>query len=140
VLRGRKRFFLFDYDQIGNLYSYSTFAPTPNYSHVDAQHPDFERFPRFRAAKGYEVTLEPGEMIFIPQGCWHQVLTEEPSVAINYWLGRRYFQRAAGRVFVNVSAQIAAGLALAFWRALGSRIPALRARARTGPDGTARPS
>jgi hypothetical protein len=131
VVTGRKRFFLFEYAEIDNLYVFPAFSATPHYCRVDAQEPDFDRFPRFRLARGYEVTLERGEMLFIPQGCWHQVVTEEPSVAINFWLGKKIFQRATWRVLANLSVRLIAGIALAPLRSLGTR-------ARTG--GTATPS
>src|SRR5262249_50272130 len=98
VIRGRKRFYLFDYSQIVHLYAAPALSSTPHYSLVDVPEPDLERFPRFQSARGYQVSLGRGDMIYIPQGCWHQVVTEQPSVAINFWLGKHYLQRAALRV------------------------------------------
>jgi lysine-specific demethylase 8 len=108
VVGGRKRFLLFDFDQTRHLYPCSAFSTTPHYSRVDAQEPDLNDFPRFRRAVGYDVTLQRGQMIYIPQGCWHQVITEEPSVAINFWLGKRFFQLSMLRLLPRVATELAA--------------------------------
>ena len=118
VIAGRKRFLLFDYAQTPDLYPCPAFSTTPNYCRVDAHDPDLGQFPRFQHAKGYDVTLERGQMIYIPQGCWHQVITEVPSVAINFWLGKRYFRRSMWRIVMNLSVRISAELAAAPWRAI----------------------
>lgn len=37
----------------------------------------------------FEGTTEPGDIIYVPAGFWHSVLTEGQSVAINLWFGPR---------------------------------------------------
>jgi hypothetical protein len=120
VVAGRKRFIMFDYDQTRSLYPCPTFSATPHYSRVDAQEPDLERFPQFRHASGYDVTLQRGQMIYIPQGCWHQVITEEPSIAINFWLGKRFFQRSMLRILLNLSVRVTGDLAATPWRLIAA--------------------
>jgi len=51
-------------------------------------------------------------------------VTEEPSTAINFWLGKRYLQRAALRVFANLAIRLTAGAVLAPWRAVRTQRPA----------------
>jgi hypothetical protein len=88
VIKGKKRFRLFDFQQTPRLYANSVLSFSPQYSQISPDKPDYERFPKFREATGYDVTLQPGEMIYMPTGLWHQVETLEPSIAINFWLGR----------------------------------------------------
>jgi hypothetical protein len=51
------------------------------YSLVDPERPDPARFPDFARATVREVTLRPGEMLFLPVGWWHHV--RALSVSIN---------------------------------------------------------
>jgi hypothetical protein len=90
VVAGRRRFTLFPPEQIANLYiGPIDFAPTgAPMSLVRLHAPDFERFPRFRAALAAAVTAElaPGDAIYIPPLWWHHVESLEPfNVLINYW-------------------------------------------------------
>ena len=90
VVAGRRRFTLFPPEQIANLYiGPIDFAPTGAPMSLVALHaPDFERFPRFRAALTAAVTAElaPGDAIYIPPLWWHHVESLEPfNVLINYW-------------------------------------------------------
>jgi hypothetical protein len=120
VVAGRKRFLLFDYAQTPALYAHPTFSETPHYSRVDAQEPDLTHFPAFRDAAGYDITLQRGQMIYIPTGCWHQVITEEPSVAINFWMGKQYLRMSTLRVLLNLSVRTTAELVTAPLRAVVS--------------------
>ena len=43
-------------------------------SQVNCDAPDLELFPNFENAKCQYCVLEPGEMLFIPAFCWHQVI------------------------------------------------------------------
>jgi Cupin-like domain len=114
LISGRKRFLMFEYSQSRNLYPCSMLSANPHHSRVDAVHPDTYRFSRFKQAQGYDVTLNPGEMIYIPTGCWHQVITEEPSVAVNFWLGKSLFRRSTMRIFLSVALTVMSSP----WRAI----------------------
>jgi hypothetical protein len=90
VVCGRRRFTLFPPEQLANLYiGPLDFAPTgAPMSLVPLHAPDFERYPRFRAALAAAVTAElgPGDALFIPPLWWHHVESLEPfNVLINYW-------------------------------------------------------
>jgi hypothetical protein len=90
VVCGRRRFTLFPPEQIANLYiGPLDFAPTgAPMSLVRLHEPDFERFPRFRAALAAAVTadLGPGDAIYIPPLWWHHVESLEPfNLLVNYW-------------------------------------------------------
>ena len=90
VVAGRRRFTLFPPEQIENLYIGPldfghTGAPM---SIVSLRNPDFERFPKFRAALDAAVTaeLQPGDVIIIPPLWWHHVESLESfNVLVNYW-------------------------------------------------------
>jgi hypothetical protein len=90
VVSGRRRFTLFPPEQIANLYiGPLDFAPTgAPMSLVHLHAPDFERFPRFRAALAAAMSSElgPGDAIYIPPLWWHHVESLEPfNMLVNYW-------------------------------------------------------
>lgn len=76
---GRKRFVLFPQSESAKLYRH----PFTIRSYVDVDHPDFDKFPLLKEAKGYEVMLEPGQTLFIPSGYWHHVVYEDAGYAIS---------------------------------------------------------
>ncbi|MGP8034150.1 MAG: cupin-like domain-containing protein, partial [Steroidobacteraceae bacterium] len=90
VVAGKRRFTLFPPEQIANLYiGPLDFAPTgAPMSLVQLHQPDFERFPKFRAALAAAQTAElgPGDAIYIPPLWWHHVESLEPfNLLVNYW-------------------------------------------------------
>ncbi len=38
---------------------------------IDFDHPDYDKWPALRQAKGYIANLEHGEMLYMPEGYWH---------------------------------------------------------------------
>ena len=79
---GRKRVKLVPASEAGKLY---------NRDHVFSEIPDLEdpgidlaRYPRLADINVYEITLEAGEILFIPVGWWHQVKSLDFSVTITY--------------------------------------------------------
>jgi ribosomal protein L16 Arg81 hydroxylase len=78
-VRGSKRVRLFSKDQTHLLYNSNGV-----YSDVDVENPDFERFPLYRHAHPVEFTLHAGEMLFLPEGHWHQIKSLEPSISISF--------------------------------------------------------
>jgi hypothetical protein len=87
---GKRRFTLFPPEQIFNLYP-GPLDPTPGgqaISVVDFAQPDFEKYPRFRAAlaAGQVAEIEPGDALFIPSMWWHHVEALSAfNTLVNYW-------------------------------------------------------
>lgn len=90
VVTGRRRFTVFPPEQLVNLYVGPldhTMAGQPA-SMVPMHEPDFERYPRFRAALAAAQTAElgPGDAIYVPALWWHHVDALSPfNVLVNYW-------------------------------------------------------
>jgi len=82
-IRGRKRVVLYPPEQWERMYESRKFDRGTVVSQVDARRPEDDRFPRFREARGAEVLLEPGQMLFIPRGWPHHVLALEPSISLS---------------------------------------------------------
>lgn len=64
---GQKKVVLFGPDQSDYLYK----VPFNTHSLADLKHPDYEKFPALKYAKGYEFVMEEGDAIFMPSGWWH---------------------------------------------------------------------
>jgi len=79
AMYGKKTVYLFPYEQEKNLHRY----PFTCRSYVDVVRPDFERFPGLKKLKGYQVTLEPLETLYIPSGYWHHIVYDEPGYSIS---------------------------------------------------------
>jgi hypothetical protein len=56
-------------------------------SQVDLANVDVRRFPRLKRTVFYSGIVNPGEMLFMPRGCWHDVRSRTPSISINHWFG-----------------------------------------------------
>jgi hypothetical protein len=53
------------------------------YSDVDPLAPDYERFPRFDGVRQLQISVGPGEALFIPVGWWHYVTALETSISVS---------------------------------------------------------
>jgi hypothetical protein len=87
---GRRRFTLFPPDQTPNLYPgpFELTLAGPPVSMVRLEDPDWDRYPRFRAAleQARVAELEPGDALYIPYFWWHHVQAlEDFNVLVNYW-------------------------------------------------------
>ncbi len=100
VVQGRKQFTLFPPSEAGNLYTrgtvleveqngnirYASMDGMPHLSRVDLANPDLERYPRFAAAQKtrLDVELEQGDMLFLPNGWFHRVVSRGRHVAVSF--------------------------------------------------------
>lgn len=72
-VEGHKRCILFHPDQFECLYPYPVSHPCDRQSQVDFEHPDYNRFPKFKDAKGWEAIVRPGDILYIPMYWWHHI-------------------------------------------------------------------
>ncbi|HBB33701.1 MAG TPA: hypothetical protein DDZ80_27120 [Cyanobacteria bacterium UBA8803] len=54
------------------------------FSDVDLENPDYEKYPLFKEVRVIETVLEPGEVIFVPVGWWHQVKGLDITIALSF--------------------------------------------------------
>ena len=52
------------------------------YSRVDPENVDLERFPLFGYVNVIDVTIGPGDILFLPVGWWHHVRGLDPTITI----------------------------------------------------------
>lgn len=48
--------------------------------------PDYQRFPQARDVTFLRVTLEAGDLLFLPEGWFHQVESVSTSLSVNFWV------------------------------------------------------
>jgi len=81
-ITGRKRVVLAAPGETPKLYNaLHVFSQIPDLTAADI---DFTAFPRFRDVRLLDVTLAPGEALFIPVGWWHQVRALDFSVSMTF--------------------------------------------------------
>ena len=54
------------------------------YSEIDMDNIDYARYPLFQKANVMELILEPGEILFLPIGCWHYVRGLDISITMSF--------------------------------------------------------
>jgi hypothetical protein len=81
---GQKKFFLFSPDQHPLLYP-KRVTEMCWASPVDNENPDYDKYPLSYHLNGFECTLEPGEILYIPMFWWHQAISESLAININAW-------------------------------------------------------
>ncbi|PKA65903.1 F-box protein [Apostasia shenzhenica] len=69
------------------LYPMPIFGQASNHSTVDIVNPDFSVHGRAKNAKEYsqKIILHSGDALFIPEGWFHQVDSDDLSMAVNFW-------------------------------------------------------
>jgi len=81
---GRKRIFLAPPHHGDLLYAREA-SPLLFASPVDPEAPDFDKFPLAREASLVEIIVEPGDMLYVPAGWFHQVRALTFSLSSNRW-------------------------------------------------------
>ena len=84
-LVGKKRFTLWSSLQHELMYVYPRVHPMWHKSRVNFRSVDLDRFPAFSLARGKQIELGPGDMLFVPPYTWHYVETLTPSVSLSTW-------------------------------------------------------
>lgn len=78
-IRGKKHFKLIPATQWPLVYNKGSF-----FSEVDCEAPDYQRWPLFKQATMIDLTLEAGDVLFMPVGWWHHVRTLEVSTMVSF--------------------------------------------------------
>lgn len=76
---GRKRVLLMPACEIGHVYNHEHC-----FTHVDGRQIDLERYPLMGDVQVLSCTLNPGEVLFLPVGCWHFVEGLDMSVTVSF--------------------------------------------------------
>ncbi|PSB03702.1 cupin-like domain-containing protein [Merismopedia glauca] len=116
-LHGSKKIVLFPPNQLNNLYPFPIWRHLKNglktrswFSQAYPENPNFRDFPNFKKALNYkyEVTLNRGEILYIPAGWWHEVtaLGDEMVCSVNrFWrvypTSRAIFSWARWRTYLG---------------------------------------
>jgi len=85
-LRGKKKAYIINPNEAHFLNCPVTKERTGCLSTVDPENPDYERHPYFANANVYEVTVEEGDVLFIPTSWFHNVQAiDVPSLSLVYF-------------------------------------------------------
>jgi hypothetical protein len=81
---GTKRIFLAPPHHDEFLYTREA-NPVLHGSPFDPEHPNFDKYPLARQAALVECIIQPGEMLYVPAGWYHQVRAMTFSLSVNRW-------------------------------------------------------
>uniref|UniRef100_A0A7S2JGG2 JmjC domain-containing protein n=1 Tax=Haptolina brevifila TaxID=156173 RepID=A0A7S2JGG2_9EUKA len=73
MIEGRKRWVLYPPSQSQYMYPYGQYRNVAYNAGLDVFAPNMSQTPLFAKARGYEVTLEPGDVLIFPSFWWHGV-------------------------------------------------------------------
>ncbi|WP_370631452.1 cupin-like domain-containing protein [Methylosinus sp. Sm6] len=98
---GRKRFILVPHEDLAKCYPRDW-----RWCGVDAERPDFDRFPLFRDARRAEVVVEAGDLLYMPPGVLHHVRSLDCSLSFNVdWHTRSSVARGVAAVLRGMPAK-----------------------------------
>ncbi|VDK52694.1 unnamed protein product [Cylicostephanus goldi] len=84
---GRKFFRLVSPAESDKVYAFKDGLLT-NTSQVDVLNPDLEKYPEFAKAKCWDGVVEGGDVLYIPKGWWHLVVSLTNSIAFAFWFDK----------------------------------------------------
>lgn len=82
-ISGRKRLWLVPPGNDAAMYPSRKHDFRSTLSRMDPELTDPTEFPLFARVSPIEVTLEPGDCLFLPRGWWHRVKALDPSISVN---------------------------------------------------------
>ncbi|KAF8663865.1 hypothetical protein HU200_055200 [Digitaria exilis] len=87
VVAGCKKVTLWPPSASPFLYPMPVYGEASNHSSVSIEEPDYSSYSRARYMKDYSerVVLNCGDVLFIPEGWYHQVDSDDLTIAINFW-------------------------------------------------------
>jgi lysine-specific demethylase 8 len=94
-LAGRKRFWLYPPDATRRLHPYGLLSGLPNFCRFDPEGNGDGPFHDAHAVPRHEVTLNPGEVLFLPSRWWHHVRSLERALSVNFWWAKGWLALVA---------------------------------------------
>mmetsp|Transcript_61365 Transcript_61365/g.102136 ORF Transcript_61365/g.102136 Transcript_61365/m.102136 type:complete len:466 (-) Transcript_61365:114-1511(-) len=91
-LSGCKRVLIFSPQDSFRLCPYPYIHPMHRHSMADLKQPNLARHPTLAQAHGLEAILQPGDVLWLPQGWWHvvqQLGPNVPNMSLSFWCGSR---------------------------------------------------
>ncbi|XP_056852387.1 lysine-specific demethylase JMJ31-like [Raphanus sativus] len=87
VVSGCKKVVLWPPSASPSLYPMPIYGEASNHSSVGLDNPNLSAYPRAEHSlkQSQEVTLKAGDAVFIPEGWFHQVDSDELTIAVNFW-------------------------------------------------------
>ncbi|CAL5206976.1 unnamed protein product [Lathyrus oleraceus] len=87
IVSGRKQVVLWPPSASPSLYPMPIYGEASNHSLVALENPDYSIYPRAECSMEFaqKVVLEAGDALFIPEGWFHQVDSDDLTIAINLW-------------------------------------------------------
>lgn len=87
VVSGCKKVVLWPPSASPSLYPMPIYGEASNHSSVGLDNPNLSDYPRAEHSlkQSQEVTLKAGDAVFIPEGWFHQVDSNELTIAVNFW-------------------------------------------------------
>jgi hypothetical protein len=76
---GRKRVLIVPACEVANMYNH-----VHCYTPVDGTKVDYQRYPRMQNVQMLHFILKPGEILFLPVGCWHLVEGMDITVTVSF--------------------------------------------------------
>lgn len=87
VVAGSKQVVLWPPSASPFLYPMPVYGEASNHSSIALENPDFSLYPRAKCSMDYsqKVILHAGDALFIPEGWFHQVDSDDLTIAVNFW-------------------------------------------------------
>ncbi|KAK4847443.1 hypothetical protein QYF36_001973 [Acer negundo] len=87
IVAGRKQVILWPPSASPMLYPLPIYGEASNHSAIALENPDFSIYPRAENSMEYsqKVILHAGDALFIPEGWFHQIDSDNLTVAVNFW-------------------------------------------------------
>ncbi|KAM7253931.1 hypothetical protein ACFE04_031613 [Oxalis oulophora] len=87
VVAGCKQVYLWPPSASSFLYPMPLYGEASNHSSVSLERPDYENHPRAEHSKKFSqrVILNEGDALFLPEGWFHQVDSDDLTIAVNFW-------------------------------------------------------
>ncbi|CAK7346519.1 unnamed protein product [Dovyalis caffra] len=87
IVAGSKQVVLWPPSASPFLYPMPVYGEASNHSSIALENPDFSLYPRAKCSMDYsqKVILHAGDALFIPEGWFHQVDSDDLTIAVNFW-------------------------------------------------------